>query len=162
MCLGSNLGDTEDNLARAITRLGEISGVRVDKTSSVFFTEPQNVKEQPWFANQVVRVVCEPDVSAHRLLDALLTAEKDLGRERGEAAVRFGPRIIDIDLLLYGNEVLITPTLEVPHPRMKDRAFVLVPLAELAGDLLFPDGDTLRGALGRLDYRVDEAKIWQD
>lgn len=130
--------------------------------SSVYYTEPQNVKEQPWFANQVARVICDVEVTPQGLLTSLLNAELALGRERGEKAVRFGPRVIDIDLLLFGNEVILSNRLEVPHPRMKERAFVLVPLFEVAGDMLLPDGESLESVLSRIDHRVEDFKIWQD
>ncbi|NJB66815.1 2-amino-4-hydroxy-6-hydroxymethyldihydropteridine diphosphokinase [Desulfobaculum xiamenense] len=134
----------------------------VDAVSAVYFTEPQDVKNQPWFANRVARVLCEGKISPQGLLDELLRVEAELGRVRGEGVVRFGPRVIDLDLLLYGDAVMETETLTLPHPRMRQRAFVLVPLADVAPDLRFPDGDTLRDALARLSYRVDNFRIWQD
>ncbi|WP_291498605.1 2-amino-4-hydroxy-6-hydroxymethyldihydropteridine diphosphokinase [Desulfocurvus sp.] len=157
MCLGSNLGDPVRNLARALERLGRVSGVRPGGASRVYRTQPQDKPDQPWFANQVARVLCDRTVSPEALLDALLGIELELGRDRGtgpDAPERFGPRIIDLDLLLFGGLVLRTARLELPHPRMERRAFVLVPLAELAPGLRLPAGHTVEEALSRLVFQV--------
>ena len=165
MGLGSNMGDSEANLARALKRLGEISGILSVTASPVYLTEPQLVREQPWFANRVAHVVCaEKLLSPLKLLDELLRLELELGRDRTQgpdAPQRFGPRAIDLDLLLYGDMVLNEKRLTLPHPRMRERAFVLLPLADLAPDLVFPDGHRLTEALENLDYRCKKFKIWQ-
>lgn len=109
-------------------------------------------------------MICEASVQPLDLLDALLAIEIALGRDRStgpSAPERFGPRVIDLDVLLFGNEVVQSKRLEVPHPRMKSRAFVLVPLAEIASDLVFPDGSTIGQALGALEYEVDGEEIRQ-
>jgi 2-amino-4-hydroxy-6-hydroxymethyldihydropteridine diphosphokinase len=97
------------------------------------------------------------------LLAALEEIEAAMGRVRPRAGEgeRFGPRVIDLDVLLFGNEVIDSGPLILPHPRMRERAFVLVPLADLAPDLAFPDGRTLREVLGGLDYRVEGDRIFQ-
>ncbi|MCT4627819.1 2-amino-4-hydroxy-6-hydroxymethyldihydropteridine diphosphokinase [Halodesulfovibrio sp.] len=158
MCLGSNMGDTDLHLANAIAEIDSLDGVRVTKSSSIFRTEPQLKKDQAWFANQVVSVECSEYVTAHDLLNSLLEIENTLGRVREE---RFGPRVIDLDVLLFGNEVIESEDLIVPHPRMTERAFVLVPLQEIAPQLHFPDGRGLEEVLGMLEYKVDANQIWQ-
>lgn len=96
------------------------------------------------------------------LLAALSDIERAMGRKRGAGeGERFGPRVIDLDVLLFGNEAIRSGPLILPHPRMRERAFVLVPLADLAPDLAFPDGGTVREALNRLDYRVQGDRIYQ-
>lgn len=132
LSLGSNIGDRADNLARAIHELGA-RGVRVVRESSLYETEPVEFHEQAWFLNSVV--VAETDLSPSELLKALLEIERSLGRER---RVLKGPRVIDIDVLLYGNEEVHTSEIDVPHPRMAERRFVLVPFAEIAPNVRHP------------------------
>lgn len=152
------MGDTDLHLANAIAEIDSLNGVRVTKSSSIFRTEPQLKKDQAWFANQVVSVECSEYVTAHDLLNSLLEIENTLGRVREE---RFGPRVIDLDVLLFGNEVIESEDLIVPHPRMTERAFVLVPLQEIAPQLHFPDGRKLKEVLDILEYKVDANQIWQ-
>jgi len=131
LALGSNLGDRRANLAAALARLRE--GVTVDAISSLYETEPAYVTEQPRFLNAVLRgrTTIGPD--------ELLAFVKEIERAQGRVAgPRFGPRLVDIDLLLYGDTALTTPELTIPHPRMAERPFVLVPLAEIAPDLIPP------------------------
>ena len=134
LSLGSNIGDRAKNLARAVEALGE-RGVRVVRESSVYETEPVELREQDSFLNSVIEV--ETELSAGELMEALLAIERSMGRER---RVPKGPRVIDIDILLYGDEVVREEGLEIPHPRMAERRFVLVPLAEIAPDLRHPVG----------------------
>ena len=118
------------------------------------------MREQPWFANQVLEVL----VNGPGPLDLLAAAagiERDMGRTRAGEGERFGPRVIDLDLLLFGNEVRRTPELTLPHARMRERAFVLVPLADLAPGLALPDGESVAACLGRLDYRLEQGRIFQ-
>lgn len=123
--LGSNVGDREANLEQALRRL-EARGFRITGRSSLYLTEPVGGPPQDWFVNQVVRGGTE--LSLEALLAACLETEAAQGRTRG---LRNGPRPIDVDVLLYGDEVVRSPGLTVPHPRLHERLFVLVPLAEL-------------------------------
>lgn len=100
------------------------------RESSLYETEPVDFREQAWFLNAVVEG--ETDLAPRELLEMLLAVERELGRERRANRVPKGPRIIDIDLLLFGEQVIHSPVLDVPHPRMAERRFVLVPLAEIA------------------------------
>jgi 2-amino-4-hydroxy-6-hydroxymethyldihydropteridine diphosphokinase len=130
--LGSNIGNRAENIARAIAALGE-RGVRVTRESSLYETEPLEIKEQPWFLNCAIEA--ETELSPERLMEVLLEIEREMGRER---RVPKGPRLIDMDILLYGSEVVRTAELEIPHPRMAERKFVLVPLAEIAAEANHP------------------------
>jgi 2-amino-4-hydroxy-6-hydroxymethyldihydropteridine diphosphokinase len=116
------------------------------------------VWDQSWFANQVARLYCSPDWSAHGLLRALLAIEENLGRVRLQNK---GHRLIDLDLLLFDAQCIHTPELILPHPRMERRAFVLIPLLDIAPDLAFPDGRSLREALNRLSYTQAKREILQ-
>lgn len=157
------MGDRRANLAGAIHAISELDGVTVEAQSRVFLTEPQEKREQEWFANQVLRIACRADMSPQGLLTSLLNIESSMGRcRKGNAPEdRFGPRIIDIDLLLFGTCEMQTALLTLPHPRMQQRAFVLVPLFDVAPELTFPGGKTLVQALNALTYRVEEDRIWQ-
>ena len=124
--LGSNLGDRLGNLRRAIALLGARSGIRVVRTSSVYETDPVGGPPQGDFLNAVVKV--ETSLPARAVLEACMAVEAEMGRVRAE---RWGPRPIDIDLLLFGDERIDEPDLTVPHPRMHERAFVMVPLVEV-------------------------------
>jgi 2-amino-4-hydroxy-6-hydroxymethyldihydropteridine diphosphokinase len=127
--LGSNLGDKRANVARALDLL-ERGGARVVARSSDYRSEPWGPVAQDWFVNAAVLV--ETDLPPHELLASGRRVEQELGRLRD---VRWGPRTIDVDLLTYGDLSIDTPDLVVPHPRMLERAFVLVPLLEVAPDL---------------------------
>lgn len=131
--LGSNLGDREANLAGA-ERAVERRGFRVAARSSTYLTEPKDAPDQGWFLNAVLGG--ETGLSPEELLDACLDAERELGRERGPRPN--APRTADVDLLLYGLEVRALPSLILPHPRLAERRFVLVPLAEIAPGALHP------------------------
>ena len=132
--LGANLGDREATLRAAVDALGAEEGVEVVAVSTLRETEPVGVGEQPRFLNGVVAL--DTTLAAHDLLDLLLAGEQRFGRVRvpGE----HGPRTLDLDLLLYGNEEIDEPELHVPHPRLHERRFVLEPLAELAPGLVVP------------------------
>jgi 2-amino-4-hydroxy-6-hydroxymethyldihydropteridine diphosphokinase len=168
LSVGANIGDRAGNIRRAIEALGgrapvpsdtgrspgasgkELSpaasgkerrpapsstgrGVRVTRVSSLYETEPVEMREQPWFLNCVVEA--ETELLPQELMDALLEIERGMGRER---RVPKGPRLIDMDILLYGSSVVRTPGLEIPHPRMAERRFVLVPFAEIAPGVRHP------------------------
>ena len=142
--LGSNLGDREETLQRALELLGE--QVRVLAVSSFRETEPWGYADQPPFLNGAAEV--ETDLGPRGLLDVLLDVERALGRLRTEE--RYGPRTVDLDLLLYADEILDEPGLTVPHPRLHERRFALEPLVELAPDLVVPGRGAVRDLLG--DY----------
>lgn len=132
LSLGSNIGDRAGNIARALKALPK-HGVRVVKTSSLYETEPVEMREQEWFLNCVVEV--ETDLTSQKLMYALLGIERAMGRER---LVPKGPRIIDMDILMFGSSVVQDAGLEIPHPRMAERRFVLVPFAEIASGAVHP------------------------
>lgn len=134
LSLGSNLRDRRANLDQALAAL-EREQVHVVARSSIYETEPQDVANQPWFLNMVVE--CESRFFPHQLLAVTQRVEREMGRVRTGAPPR-GPRVIDIDILLFGNAALETPELMIPHPRMFDRRFVLEPLLEIAPELRHP------------------------
>lgn len=160
VCLGSNLGNTRQNVEAACAGLAALPGVSLGVASPLYFTEPQNVQEQPYFSNQVVQCLCGPAWSPFSFLQALLQLERSLGRIR-EGAERFGPRVIDLDLLLFGQESCATEELVLPHPRMHERAFVLVPLACIAPQVEIFGQGTVQECLSRLSYSVDQHIIYQ-
>ena len=132
LSLGSNIGDREKNLRKAIRALAEAK-VRVTRVSSFYETEPVDLREQPWFLNCVVEG--ETEIPALDLLRALRGIESHMGSKK---IVPKGPRLIDIDILLYGHDTIDWPELRVPHPRMLQRRFVLVPLEEIAPNWKHP------------------------
>ena len=132
LSLGSNIGDREANLRAAIERL-EAERIHVLRTSPIYETEPLEYTAQRWFLNLVLEA--ETDLLPRQLLARTAKIERELGRTR---AIAKGPRTIDIDILLYGRAVVRTATLEIPHPRMAERRFVLAPMADLAPDLRHP------------------------
>jgi 2-amino-4-hydroxy-6-hydroxymethyldihydropteridine diphosphokinase len=132
LALGSNVGDRQANLRQALRLLNE-SGVFVVKTSSLYETEPLDYLDQAWFLNSVVEA--ETQRKPLTLLRTLREIEKKMGSKKPFAK---GPRLIDLDILLYDAETISTPELQVPHPRMLERRFVLVPLAEIAPSLQHP------------------------
>ena len=139
LSLGANAGDRQGNIARAIEALG-LRGVKVVRRSSLYETEPVNARGG-WFLNCAVQA--ETDTAPEELMMTLLDIERSLGRERSPAARERSSelreeRVIDLDILLFGTHGLRTPELEVPHPRMAERRFVLVPLAEIAPELRHP------------------------
>ena len=131
--LGANLGNTEETLRRALALLGAVDGVDVIAVSELRATDPVGLVDQPRFLNGAAAI--DTTLSARELLDSLLAIERTLGRIRGE---RWGARTIDLDLLLYGDEIVDEPGLTVPHPRTHERRFVLEPLAELDPQLAIP------------------------
>ncbi|MGQ9533383.1 MAG: 2-amino-4-hydroxy-6-hydroxymethyldihydropteridine diphosphokinase [Desulfotomaculales bacterium] len=139
--LGTNLGDKMANLRAALALLAAAPGVRVLRVAGVYRTAPWGHTDQDWFLNTVAEL--ETVLPPRALLEVFLGIEARLGRRRG---MRWGPRVIDLDLLVYGDLVVYEPDLVVPHPRMHERAFVLVPLAELEPSLRLADGRTVAGA----------------
>jgi 2-amino-4-hydroxy-6-hydroxymethyldihydropteridine diphosphokinase len=132
LSLGSNVGDREANLRRALGLL-TAEHISVTKQSSIYETEPQDVPDQPWFYNLVAE--CDTQCFPLQLLTILQGIEFEAGRRRGAGEVRRGPRVIDIDILLCGEVSMTLPQLTIPHPRMLERRFVLQPLAEIAPEL---------------------------
>jgi 2-amino-4-hydroxy-6-hydroxymethyldihydropteridine diphosphokinase len=145
--LGANLGARERTLRRALELLVQAPGVEVVAVSSFRETDPVGVIDQPRFVNAAAAL--ETDLTPRELLDLLLETERALGRVRG--AERFGPRSVDLDLLLYGDETLDEPGLIVPHPRLHERRFVLEPLAELDPELRVPGRGPVSDLLAELD-----------
>ena len=138
--LGANLGDREASIRRAAELIG------ATRLSPVIETEPWGYEDQPRFLNAVAEI--ETDLAPRALLDRLLEVERELGRER--TGPRYGPRTIDLDLLLYGDERVDEPGLQVPHPRLHERAFALAPLAALVPERKIPGNGTVQEALAGL------------
>ena len=132
LSLGSNIGDREAMLQSAIEALPG-AGVTVARTSALYETEPRDLPNQPWFLNLIAE--CRTELFPVQLLGRLQRIERQLGRKR---TVPKGPRTIDIDIILFGNSTVQTPALQIPHPRFRERRFVLAPLKELAPDLRDP------------------------
>jgi len=147
LSLGANLGDREANLRAAIGALPG-AGVEVGRISSLYETEPVDYLDQPWFLNCVVEG--ETKLGALELLHALREIETRMGSKKEFAK---GPRLLDVDILLYGNEIIATAELQVPHPRMLERKFVLTPLAEIAPELRHP---TWKGTAQELEKATSD------
>lgn len=133
VALGANLGDAEGSLRAVMRELGSLPSMRLLKSSSLYRTAPVGLKDQPDFINAAV--VLETELDSHALLQTLFGIEQRFGRQR---SIPNAPRTLDLDLLLYGDEVSTDNTLTLPHPRMHERAFVLAPLAEVAPGLSIP------------------------
>ena len=131
LSLGSNVGDRCGQMTAAIERLAKLG--TISAVSSLYETEPVDVRHQPWFLNSVV--LLETGLMPKQLLKAVLTIEQEMGRRRSQPK---GPRLIDIDILLFGNSVVDTQGLTIPHPAMHERRFVLAPLAEIAPEVRHP------------------------
>ena len=148
--LGSNIGDRKQQLLKAIDLIGNIKGIKVTKQSSIYETAPIGYTDQPNFLNLCLEI--ETELSPQHLLKHCLDIEQQLHRVR---EIRWGPRTLDIDILLYSDNIIETDNLSIPHPRMQERAFVLIPLNDIASDkkdprlnqkihdLVFPD-DTVK------------------
>ena len=144
--LGANLGPREVTLLRAVDLLAVADGVEVVAVSQLRDTQPVGFVDQPPFLNGAVAI--DTRLTARELLDLLLETERTLGRVRGE---RWGPRTVDLDLLVYGEDTVDEPGLRVPHPRLAERRFALEPLADLDPVLLIPGLGTVSAALAALD-----------
>ena len=147
LALGGNLGDARETLVRAIAALTEAGDIRLQARSSDYMTPPWGVEDQPPFVNLCIAV--DTALTPQALLARAQAVERAFGRDRASER-RWGPRTLDIDILTYDDLVLNEPELTLPHPRLFERAFVLVPLAEIAPDLLIA-GIRVRDALTRLD-----------
>ena len=153
LSLGSNLGDRAAHLQRALDELAT-AGIEVARVSPFFRTEPLDYRPQPWFLNGVAEIRTE--LLPLRLLSTLQRIERKMGRRR---TLPKGPRTIDLDILFYDNAVVRTPALTIPHPRIGERKFVLVPLGELAPDLRHPvTRKTVREMLGETPDRSQIAR----
>ncbi len=145
--LGSNLGDSRLIVAAATARVGALPGTRLICSSSQYLTPPWGVVDQPAFINSVVEL--DTTLPPGGLLDALLSLERQAGRVRG--GERWGPRALDLDILLYGQELVSDAGLRIPHPHIAQRAFVLLPLAEIAPQLMVPGQGRVSDLLARID-----------
>lgn len=155
--LGSNLGDRVAMLTAALAALSETPGVSVVAVSRAYESEPWGVLDQPAFANAVAAI--DTDLTAEGLLAVAKSVERSLGRIAGR---RYGPREIDVDVLLFGSDVVDTPQLTVPHPRLLERDFVVTPLLEVAPHVTLPDGSvpTRNGATaGRVTSVLGDVRL---
>lgn len=155
IALGTNVGERAENLERAIEMLGE-RGVRVVRRSAIYETEPVELREQGWFLNCVVEA--ETELMPGQLMKALLGIEREMGRRR---RVPKGPRVIDMDILLFGTSVVRTRDVEIPHLRMAGRRFVLAPMAEIAAEVRHP---VLKRTIGELLSGLEdksEVRVWR-
>lgn len=153
IALGSNLGDRRANLRSALKRM-QSAELRLTRVSSLYETAPQGFTAQPWFLNQVAQA--ETVLTPRQLLARLVRIEREMGRRRG---IPNGPRLIDLDILLYGNRVIRATGLRIPHPRMAERRFVLEPLAEIEAGLRPPSckdtvGEMLAAVSGQAVRRI--------
>jgi 2-amino-4-hydroxy-6-hydroxymethyldihydropteridine diphosphokinase len=145
--LGSNLGDREATIRRALEVLEADAAIEVVGVSSLKETDPVGLEQQPRFLNGAAAL--RTDLAPRALLERMLAVERQLGRDR--SGPRFGPRTIDLDLLLYGDRRVDLPGLQVPHPRLAERRFVLEPLAELDGNLEVPGQGPVRALIAGLE-----------
>ena len=149
--LGSNLGDRFKNLSEAVKHLGQVSGIRITRSSHVYETKPVGYPDQPPYFNAVLEI--ETLLEPVNLLRACLAVERGLGRVRSK---RWESRVIDIDLLTYENEVISTIELIIPHPLMHEREFVLRPLADIAPEMVHP---VLEESISELLCRVEKSGV---
>jgi 2-amino-4-hydroxy-6-hydroxymethyldihydropteridine diphosphokinase len=147
VAFGANLGERERTLLAAVEALRAEPGIEVAEISGLIETEPVGMLDQPRFVNGVVAL--DTELTAGRLLEVLLDVERRFGRTR-EGVPAQGPRTVDLDLLLYGDEQIDEPGLQVPHPRMHERAFVLGPLAEIAPGLEIPGHGPIQDVIARV------------
>jgi len=131
--LGGNIGDVEKNILEAVRKISLIPATRILKISSLYKTEPVGFESQPYFINAALEI--ETAQSPLELLNALHEIEAGMGRTR---SVKWGPRTVDLDILLFGEKIIKSSAVNAPHPRMHERAFVLVPLAEIAPEAVHP------------------------
>lgn len=144
MGLGSNMGDPGENLIKAVKKLEE--SVRILKVSSIYKTEPVGVKDQPWFLNCVV--MGETDLKPDELFLKIKEIEREIGRIE---TCRWGPRVVDIDILFYDKINYDKEGLKIPHPHLRERAFVIIPLIEIDSGLVYPGGRLLKEYLAGIE-----------
>jgi len=148
--LGSNLGDRKENIITAIQNLSEHKDIKIEKISSLYETKPMDVMAQPDFLNGVICIIT--NLTPNKLLEVCLNVENQMGRVRQR---RWGPRNIDIDILIYDDRVIMEEALCIPHPRLHERSFVLVPLQEIAGDVPIYQGQTPDELLNKIAKNRD-------
>ena len=148
LSLGSNIGDRAANIGRAIAELGK-RGLRITRKSSLYETEPVEFVDQPWFLNSAIEV--KTDLQAAELLNVVLDVEQAMRRER---RVPKGPRVIDVDILLFDDDVIHMAELDVPHPRIAQRLFVLIPMNEIAPEAVHP---VLKKTMAQLLAETDDS-----
>jgi len=156
--LGSNLGLCRNNLQNAIASIFKHKGLRLVLQSGVYETQPQDIKDQPWFCNQVILLEVMEFWTPWSLLGLLTDIEKQMGRLKAE---KKGPRIIDLDILAFGRMIIQEQSLQIPHVSMKKRAFVLVPMMEIYPDFIFPDGERLKTIIDKLEFKLEGNRIYQ-
>lgn len=149
--IGSNVGDREAFARRGIAEIGEAEGITIEKVSSLYATAPIGGPPQRSFVNLVVKI--DTELSPRGLLESLQAIEQRLGREPSD--IRWGPRVVDLDILTFGDEKVSEPDLEIPHPRMKERLFVLIPLLEIEPDAADPWGSRYADALDEAEGDVE-------
>jgi 2-amino-4-hydroxy-6-hydroxymethyldihydropteridine diphosphokinase len=151
LALGSNIGDRESHLKGAIRGLRR-RGIEIIQSASIYSTQPKDVENQPWFLNTIIKA--KTSLETGELLETCLAVEKENSRKRDSIK---GPRTLDIDIIFYGTQVIRGPDLVVPHPRFRERRFVLEPLAEIAPDFIDPSsGKTVQQLL---QETCDSAKV---
>ncbi len=156
--LGSNLGLCNNNLQNAIKAISRQVNLKLLSQSSVYQTEPQEYKKQPWFTNQVILLEAGKWWTPWKLLNSLRKIETGMGRTR---EIRKGPRVIDLDILTYGDRIINHQNLHIPHAQMKQRAFVLVPLMEIDPDYIFPCGVSLKTVMDKVNFKLEGNRIYQ-
>jgi 2-amino-4-hydroxy-6-hydroxymethyldihydropteridine diphosphokinase len=149
--VGSNIGDRVGYVQQAHCLLNDTNDIQVIESSSLYETEPVGYKDQEWFINAVLKV--ETSLSPEELLNQCLRIEKQLGRVRYPDLSKNGPRTLDLDILFYDNKVITNENIEIPHPRMHQRAYALVPLLELDADLYHP---VLKKTVSELHENLEE------
>ena len=154
--LGTNIGEREMNLSQALQMLNEQYDIKIKAVSSIYETAPFGVTDQADFLNMTVLV--ETDLSPQALLQACLSVERTMGRVR---TIRWGPRIIDIDVLLYNDMKLATPELILPHPGILLRDFVIIPLRDIIPELILPDGRSVAAAAADFASDGSAVRFWK-
>lgn len=155
IALGTNVGERLQYLQRALVLLDNRQAIQVEHVSSIYETDPVGYTEQRQFLNMVAEI--DTELTPQGLLDEMRDVEDGLGRER---TVRWGPRTIDLDILLYNQVEMNSETLQIPHPRMEKRAFVLVPLAEIAPDLSIPGREPLLTLISKTPDK-EGVRLWK-
>ncbi|RYD02826.1 hypothetical protein N752_22695 [Desulforamulus aquiferis] len=145
LSLGSNIGNRQQHIAAALKKMSENNRITILRVAPIYETAPWGNENQDWFLNTVAEI--ETSLTPQELLEQLANIEKALGRTREQ---HWGPRTIDLDILLYGQKQINLPNLQIPHPRMTQRAFVLAPLADLCPDMILPDGQNINTLLKKV------------